>query len=321
VQSTRTLRRTVLAATLAGIAAATTAAGPAFADDPTGSISGVVRDTRGAVIPDAVVSVYRDPSSGPVKELQPDAHGRFRVAGLKAGSYKIQISMQGWSEWAPGRISDADRAGTYQVTANRTTVADSVVTRAGFITGRFFGPDGEPAAHARVEATNVDNAAEHSGRTAADGTYRLRVQPNQTFTIGYAVGPSVQYVPHTFDRAQATKHFVRSGQTLRVTDRAVALSGMSGRLTDAAGAPAGGVSVEFYNVDTTAQSETVTRADGSYDVSGQLAPGRYKVRFTAAGRSQYAHQALDYDSADVITLTSGRTAVVDDQLLWVPTPQ
>jgi 5-hydroxyisourate hydrolase-like protein (transthyretin family) len=96
---------------------------------------------------------------------------------------------------------------------------------------------------------------------------------------------------------------------------------MSGRLTDAAGAPAGGASVSFTNVDTIAESETVTQADGTYDVSGSLAPGRYKVRFTVAGRSQYAHQKLDYASADVITLTSGRTAVVDDQLLWVPAPQ
>jgi hypothetical protein len=45
------------------------------------------------------------------------------------------------------------------------------------------------------------------------------------------------------------------------------------------------------------------------------------VRFTASGRSQYAHQKLDYDSADVITLNPGETTVVDDQLLWVPTAQ
>lgn len=50
-------------------------------------------------------------------------------------------------------------------------------------------------------------------------------------------------------------------------------------------------------------------------------PGRYKVRFTASGRSQYAHQKLDYDSADVITLNPGETTVVDGQLLWVPTAQ
>ncbi|WP_305789054.1 hypothetical protein [Symbioplanes lichenis] len=39
---------------------------------------------------------------------------------------------------------------------------------------------------------------------------------------------------------------------------------------------------------------------------------------TAGGRSQYAHQSPDYASADLITLTSGTTTVVDDQLLWDP---
>lgn len=320
MQSTPVLRRTVLAAALAGIAVATTAAGPAFADDPTGSLSGVVRDTRGAAVADAVISVYLDPSSDPVQELEADAHGRFRVTGLKAGSYRIQIGMQGWSEWAPGRITDAGQARHYRVTANHNTVADSVVTAAGIITGRFLGPDGAPAANAGVYVTDVNTGSENGGITAADGTYRVRVQPNQTFVVSYAVGSLIEYVPHIFDPAQATKFFVRSGQTVRVDDRAVAVSGMSGRLTDAAGAPAGGVYVSFINVDTTVESQTNTLADGTYDFSGLLVPGRYKVEFTASGRSQYAHQKLDYDSADIITLTPGQTTVVDDQLLWVPTP-
>ena len=321
MQSTRVRRRTVVAAALAGVVAATSAAGPALAADPTGSIAGVVRDTRGAAVPDAAVAVHLDPSSDAVQELQADARGRFSITGLKAGSYQVRIGLGGWSEWAPGRITDPAQARTYQVRANRTTVANSTVTAAGIIAGRFFGPDGKPAANAAVNVTNVHNAGEHGGVTAADGTFRIRVEPDQTFIVNYAVGPIGQYVPHTFDPARATRFLVRSGQTVRVQDRAVALSGISGRLTDAAGAPAGGVYVSFINVDTVAESETSTAADGTYDFSGLLAPGRYKVRFTAPGGSQYAHQKTDYASADVITLTSGRTTVVDDQLLWVPAPQ
>lgn len=67
------------------------------------------------------------------------------------------------------------------------------------------------------------------------------------------------------------------------------------------------------------ESETQTRADGTYDFTGLLPPGNYKVRFSADGHIQYAHQQTDFDSAEVITLTSGQTAVVDDRLLWVPT--
>ncbi|MBM2620726.1 carboxypeptidase regulatory-like domain-containing protein [Actinoplanes sp. LDG1-06] len=321
MQLSRVRRRSVLAATLAGVVAAGTAAAPALAADPTGSIAGVVRDTRGAVVPGAAIGVYVTPSSDAVQELQADARGRFTITGLKTGSYKVRIGLGGWAEWAPGRVSDPDQARTYRVRANRTTDAGSVVTATGIIAGRFFGPDGTPAANAAVNITNVNTAAEHGGVTAADGTFRIKVQPNQTFIVNYAVGAIGQYVPHTFDSAQATRFTVRSGQTVRVTDQAAALAGISGRLTDAAGAPAGGVNVSFINVDTINQSDTTTAADGTYDFSGLLKPGNYKVRFSAGGNRQYAYQQPDYDSATVITVTSGETAVVDDQLSWVIAPQ
>lgn len=321
MQLTSVRRRSVLAATLAGAIGAASAAGPALAADPTGSIAGVVRDTRGAVVPDAAIGVYLDPSSDAVQELQTDSRGRFTVGGLKAGAYKVRIGLGGWGDWAPGRVSGPDEAKTYRVQANRTTHAHSVVTAAGFIAGRFFGPDGEPAAHAPVNVTNVNTAAEHGGVTNADGTFRLRVQPDQTFIVNYQVGARGQYVPHTFDPAQATRFFVRSARTVHVTDRAAALAGISGRLTDAAGAPAGGVNVSFINADTIDQSDTSTAADGTYDFSGLLEPGRYKVRFSKQGRSQYAYQKPDYDSAEIITVASGETAVVNDQLLWIPAPQ
>jgi hypothetical protein len=307
-----------LAAALAAVAAATTMAGPAFADAPTGTLSGLVRDTRGVVLTDTSVAVYLDPSSGPVQELRTDGRGRFSATDLKAGRYKIQIGLSGWSEWAPGRIADAERARDYRVTAKHDTFADSVVTAAGFITGRILGPDGRPAAGTDVFATNVATAAQHTGRTAADGTYRMGVQPGQTLVVSYAVAGFVQYVPHTFAVADATPYVVRSGRSIRVDDRAVALAGVAGRLTDAAGTPAGAVSVEVINVDTAQQLETLTRADGSYDA--QVPPGRYTVRFTVSGRSQYAHQQLAYDAADVSTLTSGTTTTIDDQLLWIPAP-
>ncbi|GAB2602578.1 hypothetical protein Aab01nite_62340 [Paractinoplanes abujensis] len=321
MQSNAVRRRSVLAATVAGIVAATTVAGPALAADPTGSIAGVVRDTRGAVVPDAVIGVFVNPSSDAVQELQADSRGRFTVSGLEAGNYKIRIGLGGWSEWAPGRVSHPDQARTYQVRANRTTTANSVVTATGFLAGRLLATDGKPLAGAPVNVTNVDTASQHAGLTEADGTFRLRVQPNQTFVVSYQAGALSQYVPHTFEYAQATRFFVRSGQTVRLTDRAAAPAGISGRLTDAAGAPAGGVNVSFINVDTINQSDTTTAADGTYDFSGLLEPGNYKVRFRTADGSQYAHQKPDYDSAEIITVASGETVVVDDQLLWVVAPQ
>ncbi len=64
---------------------------------------------------------------------------------------------------------------SYSVRGSHDTVANTVVTAAGFITGQFLRPDGTPAASAHVYATNVDNLSEIIGTTAADGTYKLRV--------------------------------------------------------------------------------------------------------------------------------------------------
>ncbi|NMO51394.1 carboxypeptidase regulatory-like domain-containing protein [Actinoplanes sp. TBRC 11911] len=308
MQSSRVLRRTVLAAALAGVAAATTAAAPAFAGEATGSLSGVVRDTRGAVVRDAIVSAYLTPSGDPIQALATDAHGRFRMAGLKAGTYQLQIGMGGWSEWAPGRVTDPAQAGSYRVRAHHDTVANSKVTAAGTIAGRFFTADGKPAANAAVRISNVNTATETTGSTAADGTFRIAVQPNQTFVVSYAAGAITEYVPHTFNSSEATNFFVRSGATVKITDRAIAAAGISGRVTDAAGAPATGVTVSVMNVDTTAELGTVTGADGSYDFAGRLVPGRYQVRFSAGEHSQ--------DAAEIVALASGQTTVVDAQLAW-----
>ncbi|GAA4974419.1 carboxypeptidase-like regulatory domain-containing protein [Actinoplanes utahensis] len=322
MQNSRMTRRIVLATALAGMTAATTAvAGPAFAADPAGSLSGVVRDGRGAVVADATVSVFLDGRIDPSQERSVDADGRFRLTGLEPGAYRLQIGLGGWSEWAPGRISDVSQAKVYQVRANRDTNATSTVTTAGTIAGRLLGPDGAPLANAPVTATNVDTANPRATVTAADGTYRIKVKPNATFTVDYTVGVVNQYVPHTFDPAEATRFFVRPGQTLRVNDRAVAAAGITGRVTDAAGAPAAGVYVTVINVDTTVGHYRTTDENGAYDLTGTLAPGRYKVQFTTAdGATQYAPQQPDFASAATYTVTSGQTAVVDDQLLATPAP-
>ena len=322
MQSTRVLRRTVLAATLAGVAAATTVAGPALADDATGSLSGFIRDTRGAVITDASVSIYPASSTDPIDSAQVDSRGRFSVTGLRAGSYQISIGMGGWSEWAPGRVTDRLEARTYRVAADRTTPANSVVTAAGIVTGRIFDTNGRPAANAGVSLSILTTASDQDGVTGADGTYRIRVRPNSTFKVAYQVGPFYQFVPHTYDSSQATRFYVAAGQTVRIPDdRAIPAAGITGRLTDAAGAPVGNAVVNFTNVDSAYPSDTTTAADGTYDFAGYLIPGRYKVEFRVAGRSQYSYQKPDYTSADVITVASGQTAIVDDQLLWVPAPQ
>lgn len=307
--------RVIAGAVLAGFAAAMAAVSPALADTGTGSLSGSVRDTRGAVMADAEILVYPlTPAAGSVAATHTDAAGRFRVTGLEAAGYKIYIGLGGWYEYAPGRTDSFDAARQYTVVAGRNTVANSVVTAASTIKGRVLAASGGPAAGVPVTAEDDEHAAAWSATTAADGTYTMRVAPNREYVIRFTDGHFEQFAPGTPDRAQARRYPVRSGRTLQVNERLLPAASLTGRLVDAAGAPV--ADAEVHLVTLSAQDfAATTDADGSYRLD-KLAPGAVKVYFRPAdGRVQWAYQKLSYDEADEFTLALGTVTTVNDQLL------
>lgn len=88
---------------------------------------------------------------------------------------------------------------------------------------------------------------------------------------------------------------------------------IAGTLTND-GAPAPDV---FVSVDseTGEGGYTTTDSAGHYSV-GDLQPGQYRVRFAAINRpDQFAYGKTDYESANIITVTSGGTTTVNDTIL------
>src|SRR5688500_16600396 len=61
----------------------------------TGSITGVVKDNSGGVIPGVTVVVKND-ATGAAQEGVTDADGRFQVTALGAGSYSVTASLSGF---------------------------------------------------------------------------------------------------------------------------------------------------------------------------------------------------------------------------------
>jgi hypothetical protein len=59
-----------------------------------GTISGSVRDTTGAVIPDAVITVTHS-QSGASRWVTTTAEGRYEVAGLTPGDYQVHAQAAG----------------------------------------------------------------------------------------------------------------------------------------------------------------------------------------------------------------------------------
>ena len=80
-----------------GLAAALMLAGAAalLGQTPTGSISGVITDSSGAVVPGAKVTVT-DVGKGISRSVATDGAGRYQAPGLIPGNYEIQAQMEGF---------------------------------------------------------------------------------------------------------------------------------------------------------------------------------------------------------------------------------
>jgi Carboxypeptidase regulatory-like domain/TonB dependent receptor-like, beta-barrel len=73
-----------------------TALVPRVADaQSTASISGVVKDSEGSVLPGVSVTIKND-TSGASQEVTTDAEGRYQVTALGAGSYTVSAALSGF---------------------------------------------------------------------------------------------------------------------------------------------------------------------------------------------------------------------------------
>src|SRR5262249_32103402 len=83
---------------LAGISVAVVSAGIAFGQSTFGSITGVVLDATGAVVPSAKVSVTNEGTVA-VREAPSSSTGAFNVPNLDIGIYRIRVSAQGFTTY------------------------------------------------------------------------------------------------------------------------------------------------------------------------------------------------------------------------------
>jgi len=77
--------------------------GIAFGQTTTGSISGVVTDETGAVIPGATVTV-RNVDTGFERTVQTNAEGRYSFVNLPIGQYELKVEAQNFSRYTQSGI-------------------------------------------------------------------------------------------------------------------------------------------------------------------------------------------------------------------------
>src|SRR5262249_49808101 len=117
---------------------------PATAQLPTATILGTVRDTTGAVVPSAALSV-RNTETGIVRTGSSGTDGSYRFSALPVGSYEIRIESAGFqSEVRSGLtltvgqeavVNVALQVGAIEQTVEVTAEAPLVNTTSGSLGG------------------------------------------------------------------------------------------------------------------------------------------------------------------------------------------
>jgi hypothetical protein len=75
------------------------AAGSLLAQSTTSTINGTVRDTSGATVPQAQISIVNQ-ATGLKSETQSGNDGEFSMAGLASGTYEVTVTKQGFQTFA-----------------------------------------------------------------------------------------------------------------------------------------------------------------------------------------------------------------------------
>ncbi|MEA2258019.1 MAG: hypothetical protein QOJ51_844, partial [Acidobacteriaceae bacterium] len=70
-----------------------------YAQSTQGSIIGTVKDTAGALVPDAPVTLTNN-GEGTVRTTKSNAQGDYAFLDVKAGRYTVEVSQPGFQKWS-----------------------------------------------------------------------------------------------------------------------------------------------------------------------------------------------------------------------------
>ena len=224
-------------------------------------ISGVVTSSDGTPVAGLEVSANAAWGEGTSRRTNTAADGTYRLTGLSAVPYTVKVSPTGAQLWLPTTYPATVPVGATQ----ETTDVDVVVELGGRIEGTVTGPDGSEI---RGRAQAVDGGANGPLDVFSDGQYSILVAPGDHILEFVADGYAREFYDDVATKDAATPVRVAAGEVLTGID-AVLDSGQSltGRLTDATGAPAAGVVVDAFG-----NGMVRTDVDGRYALGG-LMPG------------------------------------------------
>src|SRR5712691_1676656 len=174
---------------------------------------------------------------------------------------------------------------------------------------------GAPQPSVTINVVNLETEAERQAITEADGTwvvggllpgrYQIRVDeggfvPYRGDAIVLTAGQ--QGTADIILRPTTPPAIAPRPPTGQPTPAQAARATLRGTLRSAAGAPQPSVTINVVNLETEAERQAITEADGTWVVGGLL-PGRYQIRVDEGGFVPYR--------GDAIVLTAGQQGTAD----------
>lgn len=290
-----------------------------------GSISGrVTAQSGGAGIPGA--SVYVRPVGGTsVNYGLTDSNGNYRVRGVAAGNYTVEVSPDGnyLSEFYNDKASQAEGDAVVVSAGSETANINMVLATGGRVTGTVTDQtSSQPLADLLVMAVRTTDNLTRTDFTAGNGTYAVEGLPAGTYEV---IVPEIgKWWNNRTNPAEADPVNVTAGATTSSINftGSVSASGctsapeevgaISGTVTRASGGqPVSDASVIVYvdlGLFRFSLGSTDTDNDGHYTFDC-LDPGSYLVECTAPFSALLPqwYNAADSASADQVEVLANRT--------------
>ena len=293
-------------------------------------ITGTVAGAQGAALSSVFVTAYqRAPGASywnQVGNASTDTDGDYDLAGLRAGTYRLQFSPESSNHLGEywDNAQTLETATDIAVGAGETVSGKNAQLAAGSqISGTVTDISGAGAQSVLVTAyqrapgafnwSTVDNVTAN-----ASGGYELDGLRAGTYRIGFSDYAGT-YAPEYFDDVEtvesATDIVVAAGATVAGMDAQLADSShITGTLTTADGAGVSNVSVSVYRKQPGTNywfgfANTSTDSSGGYDLDG-LRAGTYRIGFsTWSGGylSEFWDNASTLETAADIAVGAGET--------------
>lgn len=247
------------------------------------------------------------------------ADGTYRLPGLAAGTYRMQIDAPSESglmdEWYAD-AADFASAQALTVGAGETRAGlDATLGTGASISGRVSVPSDLVGAvmNVRVQVSTDDYRGSGSVSVTSDGTYTVGGLAAGTYRVqfvpGYGSTLSPEWWDDKSDRDSSTAVVVAAGARRTGIDATLARgASISGTVSVPAGHSANGAQVSAYSSEYASAAWAFVSADGTYRLSG-LRPGSYRLKFAPGQGSalmpEWYSDKTSYATADPLSVAAG----------------